>query len=247
MKASEVYIGKKFSRLVITEIGVEYTDITHKKKSLNKVKHKCKCQCGNVVFVLGYNLISGNTKSCGCLGTDRTAEALRKTNQIEVCGDSIKIYFFNKKHGFALIDKEDYDAVKDRCWHKSTIGYAVSNPNKLGNKQTRMHRLIYSPPAESLVDHINGDKLDNRKANLRICNKSQNGCNTSLSKANTSGVKGVWFDKARKKWVAEMMHQGVKYRLGDSYDFVEACQLRAEAEEKYQKDFSTRNSRGGTT
>ena len=74
-----------------------------------------------------------------------------------------------------LIDEEDYQLVSRFKWHKGDTGYAVWRGIKDGKKQTiRMHRLITNCPKGKIIDHINHDKLDNRKSNLRICTQSEN-------------------------------------------------------------------------
>ncbi|WP_252233758.1 HNH endonuclease [Clostridium sp. ZS1] len=77
-----------------------------------------------------------------------------------------------------------------------------------------MHRFIMNPPSNKLIDHINGNKLDNRKCNLRIVNKSQNAMNSKKPKNNTSGVKGVYWDKRSKKWEASIQVNMKKKSLG---------------------------------
>ena len=73
------------------------------------------------------------------------------------------------------------------------------------------------------LDHINLDGLDNRFSNLRVATRAQNQRNVGLSKRNTSGVKGVYFDKRDQKWVADI-HAGRRVRLG-SFKTLEAAKL----------------------
>lgn len=73
----------------------------------------------------------------------------------------------------ALIDKEDYNLVKNYNWYEVIdcgISYAYTNI-KINNKKTtlKMHRLIVNPKTKESIDHINGNGLDNRKVNLKIC------------------------------------------------------------------------------
>lgn len=94
-----------------------------------------------------------------------------------------------------LVDKEDYDFCNKFKWYISKTGYATNDslPRKL------MHRLIMGFP-EQYVDHINGNKLDNRRCNLRLCNQSQNSSNTKIRSTNKSGYKGVSWNKKYEKW-----------------------------------------------
>lgn len=110
-------------------------------------------------------------------------------------------------HGqFAIVDDEDFELVSKYRWNaKGTYGYAVTN--------LRMHRLIMNAPAGMFVDHINGDTLDNRRCNLRICTNAENQQNTA-SRGGTSRYKGVSFNKKSGKWKAAFLANGKCYYLG---------------------------------
>lgn len=100
-----------------------------------------------------------------------------------------------------LIDTEDLPKVEKYHWHYNMRGYAVTNPGTRKEKELiLMHRLINSTPLGLHTDHINRDKLDNRKSNLRSVTNAQNRYNIGVSKLNTSGYKGVSFNKQYNKW-----------------------------------------------
>lgn len=94
----------------------------------------------------------------------------------------------------------------------------------LNKKMYYAHELVWlfetGEMPVGIIDHINLNKKDNRFENLRLCNKSENGCNRGLNKNNTSGEKGVTWHKRARKWCAEVWKDGVKHYLGlfDSYD-----------------------------
>src|SRR4051812_728933 len=96
----------------------------------------------------------------------------------------------------ALVDDQDFDALAQYSWHyKLSGGYAAANsPSESGPVQVRMHRLILQAPDGMQVDHINGNGLDNQRANLRLASRSTNQANTFLSSQNTSGYKGVYYE-----------------------------------------------------
>lgn len=103
-----------------------------------------------------------------------------------------------------MIDQEDYQLVSTLKWHKSDNGYAVWRGIKDGKKQTiRMHRLITNCPKGKIIDHINHDKLDNRKSNLRICTQSENMRNKRVQ------GKGYWFQKQNSNWVVEVNNKHI--------------------------------------
>lgn len=114
----------------------------------------------------------------------------------------------------ALVDDEDYETLTSRKWQYSK-GYAVSGSHNPAN-HVRMHRVILglSRGDGITVDHINGNRLDNRKANLRVSNNSANQANRGAPSNNTSGYKGVTYHKRKRKWMACLEHMNKTYFLG---------------------------------
>jgi hypothetical protein len=107
----------------------------------------------------------------------------------------------------ALVDDEDFAYLNQWKWCCDTKGYAVRSEKRseTGVKKRaliRMHRVIAKTPADKLTDHINGNILDNRKANLRHATDSENMRNRKMAANNKTGYKGVWFNKKTKKYVA---------------------------------------------
>jgi hypothetical protein len=112
----------------------------------------------------------------------------------------------------ALVDDSDYAALIGRRWQYHHEGYAVSTENY---KQIRMHRVIMDHvPDGEIIDHINGNGLDNRRVNLRISDNSKNQANRGLLTNNTSGYKGVTYHKGKRKWMARLAHMGREFFLG---------------------------------
>ena len=111
---------------------------------------------------------------------------------------------------FAKVDNEDFDKLKVINWYITHYGYAKND------NHSYIHRLILNCPDDKYVDHINHDKLDNRKSNLRICTRRENNINRKplsiLTK--TSLYKGVCWDKSRNKWRANVGYNGKKIHLG---------------------------------
>lgn len=108
-----------------------------------------------------------------------------------------------------LIDKEDYKLIKDKhISYESATGYAKI---ELSNSIMSLHRYLLglSVGDKKYVDHKNGNKLDNRKDNLRVCTAADNAHNLRcLSKHNSSGFKGVCFDRSTNKWRAKVQYLG---------------------------------------
>src|SRR4051812_25890520 len=94
---------------------------------------------------------------------------------------------------YTLIDEEDYENINKYKWSLSD-GYAISWKNG------RMHRFIMNAEKGQIVDHINGNKLDNRKSNLRFVTASQNAQNRPKKEGCSSKYIGVTYNKNEKKW-----------------------------------------------
>jgi hypothetical protein len=141
-----------------------------------------------------------------------------------------------------LIDDEDYERVKGINWHLTPT--SCGGPYAYRSKRINgkccviyLHRFIINVPDDKEVDHINGDTLDNRKANLRICNKEENAQNKGMQSNNTSGYKGVFYENRRKKWRAKIDAHGKRIHLGYFEAPEEAYASYCEASKKYHGEF----------
>lgn len=95
---------------------------------------------------------------------------------------------------FALVDEADFWVVADSTWYRTPAGYVLRNPrDEDGETERFLHREIMRPGPGLVVDHINGDPLDNRRANLRVCTQAQNRANSMKPRRDdtTSRYKGV--------------------------------------------------------
>lgn len=130
----------------------------------------------------------------------------------------------------ALIDDEDFEAVSAVKWYAqhNRVLYAASKRGRI----VYMHRLILGAPPGVQVDHINGDGLDNRRANLRLCSNSQNHANLRKRTETSSRFKGVYWNKARRKWHAQIKANQRTFYLGlfDSEEAAGAAYDRAATE-----------------
>ena len=137
--------------------------------------------------------------------------------------------------GKILIDETDLDKAMRYSWSISKTGYAVANIN---GKVTKMHRYLLGIDDEDvLTDHINGNGLDNRRSNLRICKQIQNGKNLRLKKNNTSGHAGVRI-KPYGRFTARIMVNRKEIWLGSYATFEEAVAARRAGELKYYGEFA---------
>jgi hypothetical protein len=115
----------------------------------------------------------------------------------------------------ALVDDEDYDRLNAYEWFLSGTGYAVGFvPSGDKFRLEYMHRFIMQAVQGQLVDHVNGDSLDNRQTNLRFATPRQNVQNKRLSSLSLTGLKGVGWHKERRKYHARIQLQGIRFHLG---------------------------------
>ena len=125
-----------------------------------------------------------------------------------------------------FIDKDDYEKIKDFNWRIGRKGY-VSGWVK--DREIFLHRFILNEPKGYDVDHFNHNILDNRKSNFKIVTHQQNLFNTRS--------KGIYWDKSRKKWVAQIHYNYKRIYLGGYNTEEEAKEARRQAEIKYFGEF----------
>ena len=142
----------------------------------------------------------------------------------------------------ALVDDEDYEYLNQWKWHVSNGNYARRTIyNFKLCKALFMHREIMKVSKGLLVDHINGNSLDNRKLNLRICTNSQNLRNRLKNINNTSGYKGVRLINSTKKWRAQIWLNSKYYHLGLFNNIKDAARAYNAAAIKYHGEFANLN------
>lgn len=116
---------------------------------------------------------------------------------------------------FALVDADDLPLIDGYTWG---LRGGRTNNCYVGARQNRttvyMHRLIARAESGQMVDHVNGDKLDNRRANLRLCTFSQNNANTPVRRVSKSGYKGVFKAPTSAGWCAYIRVNKVRTYLG---------------------------------
>ena len=232
--------GDVYGRLTVIEVDEKSKVRDGKKVSPKNWKYKCLCECGTTAYVMKYNLCKGNSQSCGCINKEQLRARNKKYNRTEIDGSITKIYFFNTDN-YTTIDTEDYDKVKQHCWHECPEGYARIC---LDTNNVFLHKIIANTPENKVTDHINGNKLDNGKSNLRVCDTYENARNKGLSKRNTSGHAGVHFHKIGKVWVASIRVNWKLIHIGQFKNKQDAIDARLKAEIKYFGEFAPSLCRG---
>lgn len=112
-------------------------------------------------------------------------------------------------------------------------GYRQGSINYRTYRAHKIAWLLHSGTWASVVDHINGDRSDNRAANLRGATSQQNATNQKRSRANTSGVVGVYWVKRDTRWASMIVVNGKTIGLGRYHSFESAVAARKEAEKKH--------------
>lgn len=136
---------------------------------------------------------------------------------------------------FALVDDEDYERLNQYKWYFSHYGYAVRPRNIF------MHRVILKLIKGQEGDHRDLNTLNNQKFNLRAATRSQNNANHSLQRNNTSGYKGVSFNKRIKRFVAYTKVAGKYIHLGLFDDPILAAKAYDLAAKKYFGEYARLN------
>jgi hypothetical protein len=138
---------------------------------------------------------------------------------------------------FALIDDEDFPEVSKHKWFIIN-GYAGTATS---GAKVYLHRFLMNPKKKEQIDHINLDKLDCRRGNMRLCGSAQNHYNKPLISTNTSGYKGVSWDKVNSKWRAQIMVHKKTINLGRYHTKEDAASAYDNAAKKYFGEFSRTN------
>lgn len=211
--------GQRFGRLTVI-------------KNVPKPEHSkletsfwlCRCDCGKEKIVSKVALKNGNTKSCGCLGFEVRQNRIleinqqkKKYNNFEVCGN--KTIVFLKDGTSFTIDTTDKDFILNFYWAEQD-GYITTQIKtdecKKGRRKLRkVHQLLIPDvPTGFEVDHIDRNKRNNTRKNLRIVTHQENMQNTGLPSTNKTGCKNISFDKNSGKYLVVFRFKNKKYYVG---------------------------------
>lgn len=158
---------------------------------------------------------------------DAETPSIRARRPAIIEGDIARIPIgINAKYGYAIVNADMAYLADKHNWHIHGKDEYVST-----GKSTFLHHLVIGrPPKGMITDHINRNKMDNRRENLRHATYSVNGFNVDLHLNNTSGTSGVYYNKRDRRWVAEIGLNNKKRRLGGFITKDEAIAARKLAE-----------------
>lgn len=235
--------GEVFERLtVVKDLGMMVKDGT--KSRGHYIKCICSCDEHNEIIVKSRSLITGATKSCGCLLRETakitSSKKFKKYNKYDLETYNYGVGWTSNTNKEFYFDKEDYDKIKNYCWSETVNGYLEAY-DTIEKHNVFMHQVIVG----KYVDHIHGrdSRNDNRKQNLRLPDdkysfETYNNMNKSLQSNNKSGVTGVYWNKKRNKWIAEIGINNKNIRIGYFDKFNDAVDARKKAENKYFGEWS---------
>lgn len=203
--------------------------------NLSKIENRtsywyCFCSCNpeKTIELNWHRIKDRKFPNCGCSNT-----SWKRNNRYDLTGRFGTGYIGNIEF---LFDLEDYEKIKNTSWYIDTKNYIRG---KINNKTIRMHRLIMDFPENLVIDHINGDKHDNRKENLRITTNQGNTQNKINKIKNvTSKYFGV-HKTPYEKWCASIKVNQKSIYLG-IFD-IEEDAARAYNKKAEELGFFTRN------
>jgi hypothetical protein len=176
------------------------------------------------------------------LATPSTAQRAPSPTQrdVVVVGD---VALLDVAHGrTALLDAADVPLIEGRLWRtrkgKHTF-YVETRDAQLGGRVSTalLHRVLMTPPAGMVVDHINGDGLDNRRQNLRVVSVAQNNLNSRVRRDSVSGVKGAFYRSRTGRYYSRIKVAGRYVGLGSFLTAEEAADAYAKASALHHGEF----------
>jgi hypothetical protein len=137
--------------------------------------------------------------------------------EIPLCGN----------RGVAVVDAEDYDRLSQYYWYMVDNGWQYARRKEVGPDGTwhdvRMHHDVLSVEPGCLIDHINGNGLDNRRSNLRPCTHAENSRNSRKHRSLTSQYKGVSWSVSHNRWQVFIRSGGSNQHLGNFKSEIDAA------------------------
>lgn len=141
-----------------------------------------------------------------------------------------------------LVDDDIYEKVNDVKWGLYVGASNMRYVGRYSNKQMiSLHRLITGAKKGQIVDHKNGDTLDNRRQNLRICTHQQNMANRKVQKNNISGYKGVGWEEKKNRYKVRVYKDGREFHVGYYLNVIEAAKAFDKATKKLHGEFARTN------
>lgn len=215
--SEDEFVGKRFGKLTVLRLAERGNDR----------RWECLCDCGNNLTV--------------------STHVLKTRNINALCPKCRRVKYVN--HGEYVegtlpngktfkIDVEDYDKCLPYQWNSDRKGYILCWYPGKNEHVLRLHNLVRQPAPGCTNDHINRDKSDNRKSNLRDSTPSENSINRRRRTDNSSGYVGVQLSSHKTKWYAFITRNKRRVYIGSFATAEEALQARIEAEKLHYGEFA---------
>lgn len=223
-----VQVGDKVGRLTVISQAEDY--IWHKKRHYKQ--WKCRCDCGNDVVIRSDKLSTGRVKSCGCqrIISNKSRKKKMKYDLVEdyvICTLTNGVSF--------MVDAIDFPNIQKYGWsYNRPRDYIFCNSKDIDCMP--LSRFIMRCPKGYEVDHVNHNRLDNRRCNLRIATRSENQANSNSRRNSSSKYKGVSLCNQTKLWRASIQCGNKQCTIGrfkneedaaKAYDLF-ACRIHGE-------------------
>ena len=229
--------GMVFGSLKVIERADDYFD----ENNTRHIMWKCLNELGEILNVDTSYLTNSHIDCCkNELPKKRkftSRESKRKTNTYDLTSFDYGVGYDSNNNPF-YFDKEDYDKICGYCWMKSIDDYIIAR-SRNNLKYIKLHRLLLNvlETPEKRVDHINKQRNDCRKDNLRICSNDDNLKNKTVYANNKSGVAGVRHTR-HSTWESLIKVDHKDKRLGTFKTFDEAVYARLVAEKEYFGEYA---------
>lgn len=207
------FVGKEYPDTSLTILGFAG------RNKYGQAMVSCYSKSRGTFSAVWSEIKRGNTK-----GTTR-GEAKIRRNEYEILDDGIKVYF-NNSNSFFVCDIEDLGVIVSHTWYLNNNGYARSSDGQY------FHQLVMGKKDGLVIDHINQNKLDNHRKNLRACEYADNSHNTKKYSTNTTGHTGVTKTRCGK-YNASIVVQYKKINLGNYDIYDDACKAYDDAKKRY--------------
>ncbi len=146
-----------------------------------------------------------------------------------------------KRRWNVMVDDEDYNLLNQFYWSVDKDGTVTSSLKGKLKKRIILARFLLNPPDNLEIDHIDGNRLNNQRSNLRFATSNQNKMNRGPRKDNTSGYKGVSWHKQRSKWTVRIKANGKYLSLGLYDNKIDAAKVYNKSAIKYFGDYAWLN------
>ena len=231
IKTKKDLTGKTFNRLTVLRQDEDYIADNGKHRAM----WLCQCSCDNktLISIRGDSLMSGHTRSCGCLQSENAYKVGKDNqgyNKYDLSG-SFGVLWSSNTNEEIYFDLEDADKILKYNWRVNDQGYVYTSINR---RNVLLHKFLGYPR----YDHHNRNKLDNRKENLVKCTVQENARNGPIRSTNTSGFIGVSLRKDTQRWAASITIDAKSIHLGYFLCKEDAVKARLVAEAEYFGEFA---------